>query len=169
MKCRPLTVTLSVFTESVSSTPVVLFSLDSFFNSHQSKQLMESGHKEDLEFCWFSWSFTAVEIDRRLMELRRLSLLQHVCIAPPVAGSLGLESSLVQDPKNQLQEDMGIMGLMPIPILGSKKMYLFDISTDIIYIVSAECGYLILVTKICNEGRIFYILTLYSKHQCPEQ
>ncbi len=49
---------------------------------------------------------------------------------------------------------------MQIQILGSKKIPLSDISADIvyIYIMATESGYQILVTKVCNEGRISYIL-----------
>ncbi len=58
------------------------------------------------------------------------------------------------------------------PILGSKKITISDISADVIWIISAECGYQILVTKIGNGGRISNILTnfifnisaLNSKH-----
>ncbi len=38
--------------------------------------------------------------------------------------------------------DVGFLGLMPISTFGSKKM------------PTCECGYQILVTKICNESRI---------------
>ncbi len=49
---------------------------------------------------------------------------------------------------------------MQIRILGSKKIPLSNISADIvyIYIMVAKSGYQILVTKVCNEGRISYIL-----------
>ncbi len=47
---------------------------------------------------------------------------------------------------------MGFLGQMPIPISGNERI-------QISKIISAECGYQILVTKICNEGRISYILT----------
>ncbi len=33
-----------------------------------------------------------------------------------------------------------------------------------IFIISTECGYQILVTKICNGGRLSYILTKTSGH-----
>ncbi len=45
---------------------------------------------------------------------------------------------------------------MPISILGKKKIQIADILADMI---SAKCGYQILVTKICDGGRISYIIT----------
>ncbi len=54
---------------------------------------------------------------------------------------------------------MGFLEPMPILIQGSKKFLIFDISANIICIISDECGYQILVTKIYNEGRVSYILT----------
>ncbi len=47
--------------------------------------------------------------------------------------------------------DMGFSGSVPSPILGSSKILISNIS--------AERGYQILVTKICNGGRISHILT----------
>ncbi len=41
--------------------------------------------------------------------------------------------------------------------LGSKKISIYDLSADI----WTGCGYQILVIKICNGGRIFYILTKF--------
>ncbi len=49
---------------------------------------------------------------------------------------------------------MGFLWSMLIPILGSKKIKTSDILLDIIYIISTESGYQILVTEICNGGRI---------------
>ncbi len=58
---------------------------------------------------------------------------------------------------------MVFLGLMPIPILGSRKTPISDISADnvCVCIISAECDYQILVTKKCNGGRISYILTKF--------
>ncbi len=49
-------------------------------------------------------------------------------------------------------------GSMPILILGSKKIPISDTPAEILYVISAECGYPILFTKICNGDRISYIL-----------
>ncbi len=51
------------------------------------------------------------------------------------------------------QTNMEFWWLMLIPIWGSKKIPISDMSADILYIIF-ECGYQIRVTKICNEGRI---------------
>ncbi len=77
--------------------------------------------------------------------------------------------------------DMVLLEMMLIPISGSKKLLLCDISilinvcyidVLILHMKLTECCYLILVTKICNGGRISYILAnfipnisaLNSKH-----
>ncbi len=62
---------------------------------------------------------------------------------------------------------MGFLG--PLPILASKKIPTLDILADKIYICKtlSECGYQMLVAKICNGGRISYIpniSALQSKH-----
>ncbi len=54
---------------------------------------------------------------------------------------------------------MGLLGLMLIPILWNKKIMISDASADII--ISVECGYQILVRKICKRGRISYNLNLF--------
>ncbi len=53
---------------------------------------------------------------------------------------------------------MGFLGLILIPILGSKKISISDKSADYVYIIFAECGYQIFLTKICNGGRMSHIL-----------
>ncbi len=53
---------------------------------------------------------------------------------------------------------MGFLGLMLIPI---SRYYMFKIS--------AECGYHILMTKICNGAGNFHFNKMYAKHQCTEQ
>ncbi len=47
------------------------------------------------------------------------------------------------------------MGLMPTLILGRKKNPISDILADIIYIISAECGYQILRQKYVMEAGYF--------------
>ncbi len=62
---------------------------------------------------------------------------------------------------------MGIFGLVLIPLIGSK-----NINRLIFYIysiISAECGYRVFVTRICNGGRISYLLNFISKLKCTEQ
>ncbi len=56
-------------------------------------------------------------------------------------------------------------GMMPIPISGNKKIHMSTIFANIIIsIISAECGYQILVTKTVNGRRISYILTNFTKN-----
>ncbi len=56
---------------------------------------------------------------------------------------------------------MGLLGPMLILTLGNKKIPTYDylILYRPIYIIMVERGYKILVTKICNRGRISYIST----------
>ncbi len=55
---------------------------------------------------------------------------------------------------------MGLLGPMLILTLGNKKIPTYDypILYRPIYVITVERGYQILVTKICNRGRISYIL-----------
>ncbi len=46
---------------------------------------------------------------------------------------------------------MGFLAPMPMPILASKKIPIFNISANTI--MFPKCGYEILLTKICDRGR----------------
>ncbi len=50
-------------------------------------------------------------------------------------------------------------GPTDVRFLGSEKIPISVIYRLILFIVTAECGYQVLVTKTCNGGRISYILT----------
>ncbi len=56
---------------------------------------------------------------------------------------------------------MGFLGPMRILILGRKKI---QINWPLLYVILAECGYEILVRKICIGGRISYILTNFIQN-----
>ncbi len=62
--------------------------------------------------------------------------------------------------KYNLEEFLGLT-----LILESKKILISDISDDIMCMMLVESDYQILVTEICNGGRISYILSNCSKHQ----
>ncbi len=55
--------------------------------------------------------------------------------------------------------DYGIFGANDDTNIREKKILIFDMLASIVYIISVECGYQIHMTKICNGGRISYILT----------
>ncbi len=73
-----------------------------------------------------------------------------------------------EDYPHQGPTDMGFLSRMLIPMLVSKTILISDILVNVTSIILAKFGNEILVTKICNGGRIFYTSTnfipLSSKH-----